>query len=553
MKARLFGNKKILVQRGVSTLEILIAFSIFVLTITSAFMVIFGNQSVAVDTQTNNEALYKAQAMLEGERALARQSFLAVSTVAPATEVSGGLTYTKTITVADLTQCKKQATASIGWSDSGRAQNISFTTFLSDIAGALALGGDCATDPPLGNWKYPVTLGSANFNPDQPTGIDAFKKMVYLSSNASPGLRIFNATNGATPVLISYNNGFDAGSGLNDVDIASSTGRLYAYVAADNSVSDKSCKKTNKAFNNQFQVIDVTDPHNPATTNAQMLTLKNVDKCGSFPAGYRVYYFKDRAYITTRETAGPEFHIIDVSDPTHPSELGQGYEANRTINDFVVTEQVYKGVKSRIAYLAADASNGELTVLNVTDPENISEITSASQALAGTQNGESVYLLGYRLYFGRQSSAGDDLYVFDTSHIADATANLPIIGHQDIGSDVLGVRVAGNFAFLATSKTSNEFQVWSLDFSNPSNIAITNLAKFNFPNIIQNGLEADGAAVYATSQGNDSLRVIAPAQCSDGTDNDADGAIDAADPQCHSDGIPANALSYQPDHNDESK
>ncbi len=46
--------------------------------------------------------------------------------------------------------------------------------------------------------------------------------------------------------------------------------------------------------------------------------------------------------------------------------------------------------------------------------------------------------------------------------------------------------------------------------------------------------------------------VVTPAQCSDGTDNDADGAVDSADASCHSDLNPANAASYQPTKNDET-
>jgi hypothetical protein len=42
-----------------------------------------------------------------------------------------------------------------------------------------------------------------------------------------------------------------------------------------------------------------------------------------------------------------------------------------------------------------------------------------------------------------------------------------------------------------------------------------------------------------------------PEQCADGIDNDGDGLIDAADPQCHSDNNPDNPGSYEPGDNSE--
>jgi hypothetical protein len=60
------------------------------------------------------------------------------------------------------------------------------------------------------------------------------------------------------------------------------------------------------------------------------------------------------------------------------------------------------------------------------------------------------------------------------------------------------------------------------------------------------------AAAKLTVAGADSRAVApgagggGPEQCSDGIDNDGDGLIDAADPQCHTDGNPGNPGSYNP-------
>ena len=59
MKAQLTGSPK-----GFITLEILIAFAVVILSISAVIMVTFGNQSVAVDSQVNLEAISKAQTFL---------------------------------------------------------------------------------------------------------------------------------------------------------------------------------------------------------------------------------------------------------------------------------------------------------------------------------------------------------------------------------------------------------------------------------------------------------------------------------------------------------
>src|SRR3989344_4630557 len=97
MKAELTGNLK----RGASTLELLIAFAVLTLSITAGILVIFGNQVVSVDTETNSEALARAEAMLEKARADSRNDFSSVVS-ASSTEHSGALSYTKTLTVIDI-------------------------------------------------------------------------------------------------------------------------------------------------------------------------------------------------------------------------------------------------------------------------------------------------------------------------------------------------------------------------------------------------------------------------------------------------------------------
>ena len=94
MKAQLTGKD----IRGLATLEILIAFAVLILCISAVIMVAFDNQSLAVDLQTNNEAVSKAQAILEKARADSREDFNLVNSFTT-TNISGPLSYTESLKV----------------------------------------------------------------------------------------------------------------------------------------------------------------------------------------------------------------------------------------------------------------------------------------------------------------------------------------------------------------------------------------------------------------------------------------------------------------------
>lgn len=100
-------------NRGFSTLEMLIAMTVLTLAISATIMLFPGIQSGSVDSELNAEALSIAQKTLEGEQALARKDFrLVVATTS--TETSGSITFTKTVatTMTDFFTKKMTATVS---------------------------------------------------------------------------------------------------------------------------------------------------------------------------------------------------------------------------------------------------------------------------------------------------------------------------------------------------------------------------------------------------------------------------------------------------------
>ena len=70
----------IISNRGFSTLEMLISMALMVLVISYVMPLASGVQSTSVDSETNQEALYKARNLLEDARAIAFSDFLSITT-----------------------------------------------------------------------------------------------------------------------------------------------------------------------------------------------------------------------------------------------------------------------------------------------------------------------------------------------------------------------------------------------------------------------------------------------------------------------------------------
>lgn len=480
-------------QGGFGTLEMLIALAVAVFCLSAVILVSFGNQSVSADSQTNSEALNKIQSNLEKAIGDSRYNFDSV--ISNAGTYLGIYMSKVDVPTAYTTACSKLVSSTVSWTgDHNRTLSVTATTTVTNVPLMLALGGNCDTVPPIGGWNPPATWASGNFNPGKPTSLDVLNKVVYMAGDKAPYLYIANInvwTQGqSNGPFVTFANGFNDGIIINDLKVAkASNGRIYAYVA----------RGKNTTTTNQFEVIDVTDIYNPVSIGKY--TLAGVS--GSYPQGFRVYYFNGKAYVTTQYTAGPEFHVFDVSTPWNAvsiHEIGSGTNLGITVEDFTVARQYFGGTWHDVAYMATDGGSKELLVMDVTNsPATI--ISTPAGDLPGIQNGASVRYINGFLYFGRDSTpSGSDLYIFDVHD----PQNIFIKSQQDINTGVIGIDVSGVFAFLATPKTSKEFQVWTSD---PTNIYL--ISPFNFPNVIAgHGVKYENNFVYVASAGNDALRIL---------------------------------------------
>ncbi len=556
MKEGSAGKKS---RAGSSALEILMALAILAFSVSAAIVVAFGSQSVAVDTETNNEALLMAKNALENARAEARAGFSSVLS----TSSNGGF-YTTGLSVADATPCRKDVVSTVTWNASElRHQRVDLSTSLTDVAGVMALSGDCATEPPDGDWSNPSTAISIDLQPNGTIAndLDVSNRIIFISAKptgSGDNFFIIDASDLSNPKIYSTSTNPISSdtleATLNDIDVAGD----YAFVA--NSYKTKGHGSNPDTYSNQLQVVDVSNISNPRLESSLSLDdnsipiAQRVMSSSPTAGGGIIYYYNNKVYLGLDRTDGPELHIFDVSNPSSPSWIGSR-EMNHNINNIVV--------RDKYAYLVmttSDDNDKELAILNIGNPANITPyfVFGVPEPwgfnASGTLDGLSEYLIGDKLYLGREGGTATepDLLVIDVSN---PTSTLSLLGSTSTMTNINAISVAGKLAFLATSASNEEFQV--LDISDPENIE--KVSKCDSKNTACNysqdatGIDYEDNMVYTSNKSQDAVRIIRPSQCSDDVDNDGDGQIDVTDPQCHSDGNANNQSSYESGDNDESK
>jgi type II secretory pathway pseudopilin PulG len=474
-------------EKGMATLELLIALAIFIMSMTAILMVSFGNRSINVDSRVNQNALYKVRHELEDMRALTKGDFASVKF----STSSDGI-YKIEKNVFDLTQCAKLLVASIDWSVSpSRQQKLQLKTAVTNWELPALLKDSCGASGPAGNWNNPGTLFSADLGPgNEARAVDVVNKIIFLGARASDDkksdLFVYDFTDPENPSVLDDVNidpkdcSSDC-SGINDIDVAGD----FAFVATNHATG-------------QLLVMDVSDPSSVTSTREYDLS----NETSSSTVALSIYYLDDELFLGTDEISdGDEFFIFDVSDPENGIDLLDSFELGADVND------IYVDPLARVAYVALSDTANDLVALDVSDSESISKLGSFNGE--GTKKaGKSVFGIGQKLYLGRYLKLGNssdpDLYVLN---VADP-GSIESLGSLSLDSapDINSIWVVGKFGFLGTSDANEEFQIW--DISDPSNIEqISSCGSYNFPQQVA-GLDYEDDYVYAAVRSQNALRVL---------------------------------------------
>lgn len=165
-------------------------------------------------------------------------------------------------------------------------------------------------------------------------------------------------------------------------------------------------------------------------------------------AGYKVDTAGSYAYIVRKSSTGPNFLIVNISNPSSPTLAGSLTLAGTPTNI---------KVSGNYAYVSNSSSTAELQIVNVATP--------ATPTLAGTYNasgtagGLGVYAIGTTVYLTRAANGGNDEFVVIN---ASTPATPTRVSGFSLNVNMNEVFVSGSTAYVATSSDTQEVLVINL-------------------------------------------------------------------------------------------
>ncbi len=468
-------------EAGQSLIEILVAISIFVLSMTAAFQLMFGGQSLSVDAVNAQLSSDYIQEGTTAVRAIRDREW------AELTDGNHGLVFqnnewmfgstsvnntkdifTRTVSISTINENIKIATTTVTWQvNSGRIQKIETVEQLTNWE-SLSYSS-CRQENITGDWSHPVSLGSGDLGSGN-QGTDVLAKLPYVfvsgvSSTASkPDIFSFNVSNPLSPTLA---DSLDIGAGgINAIYIKGN----YLYAASPND-------------SKELVIFDISDPANITEVGSLGLS-------GSTDA-MSVIVFENTAVIGRLSTASEEISFINVSDPALPVLIRGDLSNNGDIRDFAITGNIF--------YVISKQSDEDVWIYDITNTLN--PIRLGYHDISGTTEDISVFVQyrgGANLLVG---NIGDELIVLGATN---TISQIYTRGRISLGGDVNDiVCVVGNLAFLATANSGKEFIV--VNTNNLDNI--TEYASLNFPQVAT-GIDFADNKVFMSVRSNDSLRII---------------------------------------------
>lgn len=480
--------------RGSSTLEILIALFVLSLTLCAVILVIFGNQSLAIDAHNYQEALGLSKAQLEWAHALAEYDFNLLNSTS-STKTIDSITYTESLTVTQADLFTKKIDSAVLWQQGGRTVQVNLSTLLTNPTG-LVSGNSCSSVLTSG-WATPQLTGpiaiGSNTGGNPVTSMHAFNKKLYVTTSNTSGhnndFYIFSLLMPQAPTLLSELDTNTTTAGLNDVAIASTTTNVFGFVA--NGVSPNFTTCSESATCSQLQILDMTNVAHPSVVRNYKLnsTLAPFVKgSGGQANANTVVYSNGYVYLGLTKTAlGPEFNILDVGakvgTPTNPVYLG-GFSVGRGVSSITVSHGY--------AYLTTSDTTRELIVLDIHNPANPTQVTLFdAPGSSGFGLGNTSTVLGSTVFLGRNYvSNAPEFYALAASN---PLGSLPVISSLDIGTNahtegISSLIVRGTIVFMTTTRT---VQLWditsittptlitSLDLSASGSVGITSTCEGN--------------------------------------------------------------------------
>jgi len=510
------STKKLEMDAGFSTLEILIAMTILVLAISAVILVSFGSQSMLVDGQTNGEAIGKAEKLLETAQANARKDFKLINPLASTTD---GI-YTKALYASSTDFFTKNVTALITWQvEHGRKQGVSLSTLVTNFENAI--GGDTCDSIISGNWTNPQVKNSiTNFaqivgdsaGTYTVTGLDVYQRKLFVTvNNPSLSSGLLNPSAGtdsnavgtiawSNPSNIKASDNVRATANLSGTSIThyikasgfgftippgatilgikvgverSRTGGSTGEVK-DSQVKiirgDASLGSVNKAnTSTNWQTTDTSASYggvsdlwgenwSPADINSVNFGVALV-VTGSSGSTNRVANV-DNIVITV--TYIKEFYVLNVTNPNSPTLI-----AGLGSNSGIATGFNAVATDGRYAYIATNAgpASGQLQIIDASSTSPLLVSTFKMPWVTGTGSqaiGQSILYKDGFVYLGlAKTLSGPEFNIIDVH----TPANPVWLGGYAVGNGINSLFVRGKYIYLATP---NAQELTILDITDPT-------------------------------------------------------------------------------------
>ena len=290
----------------------------------------------------------------------------------------------------------------------------------------LSLGG-CS-----GNWKNPAVCKIDNTPGQDGRDIVVQGDYAYMLSGGGSAFLIYD---------ISDPENFQPVSSLNLGAVGHSlfVQGNYAYLSTSHN-------------SRELRIFNITNKSSPAAVG-------NYNAPGTAD-GLGIFAVGNTAYLSRSSGSGDDFFTLDVTNPASPVLLDSIDLASNG-------NSVY--VSGNYAYVSTSHDSRELTVINISNPTNIS--LAGFYNTPGTADGLSMFIVGSTAYL-TTGNGGDELYLLDVSNLS----SISLISSLDLGGDAYDVFVSGSLAFVGTSNSSREFQVIDISTTgNPTLYGFTNL------------------------------------------------------------------------------
>lgn len=406
-------------MRGFSILEVLVASAIMSSAVLAVTLLVLGVPDVLEHARMRQDAVAVAEGAYLRAQARGAEAFGSI-------ESEHGTERGFAVSLDTQAQSDGGAlhiTAAAAWSDGARSTGV--RGILTDYAHASSY----ACSPLLiGEWEHPARTGlfpvSGSFPPLHAVAASRTHVAAAASSTKSlqePSLFLSSVDGDAAPQPM---RAYDSATSTKVGYIALALSRAHLFALSAHECSAASCAS-----------LDVFPLQGPLVPIASY----------PIPSARSIAYADSRLYIGLRSLAsGPEFLVLDVSDPARPLRIGS-METGSTVNDILIA--------GTDAYLAtADnsiAGNRAVMAVAIAEPSELMR-PRASGRPPGAGIAQVLARSGPNLFLGRSAPLNSkELYRFHSGDLVHPYAG------TDLSSSVAGLLARGS-ALLALSRTGLE-------------------------------------------------------------------------------------------------